>query len=345
MIHITPHALERYQERIDRHATNESVLWAIVEGEHINPPVAMTLMGRRPKSFTQGDRFVITPCRRGMLIINHVGEVKTCVALSSTSSAIVRNPNQEEINLLREEIEKLKRANENQRRQIKNQTKVVKSLTNGKTEVELLSEALDKLHRTMESGRQVYTRKTKEAQEKIAECDDLIFWLFSHTYLDEADLKRCILDRFPWINQKREEDRFHKRLKGIYQEWAEWPEILRRALPGLFTQDALELLKTVEPTQAIKATQTLLERAQEQIDRPALEIQVNYTDMLPVYVAGEKRSLHKLWSLVSDEPYPGLRQATKKIKSYLEDMITLHEILPDDNVVESMMYLIGSEYE
>lgn len=85
----TTHALDRYRERIDPRATERDVEWAVIAGRGIEPDVAMAMMHRKRRRHEQGDRFVITACGRGILVINLHGAITTVTLLSSVISPVI----------------------------------------------------------------------------------------------------------------------------------------------------------------------------------------------------------------------------------------------------------------
>lgn len=74
-IRVTDHALDRWIERIDRRGDAGDIERALIMGAAVSTDVAMTILGRRPTSHQPGDLFVLTPCGRGLIVVNADGLV------------------------------------------------------------------------------------------------------------------------------------------------------------------------------------------------------------------------------------------------------------------------------
>ena len=88
-IRSSVHARDRYRERVDPTAEYDDVCWAAVEGRGVATSVAMALVGRNPDAHQDGDRFVVTPCGRAMLVISGSGMVITVVELALDAQRVL----------------------------------------------------------------------------------------------------------------------------------------------------------------------------------------------------------------------------------------------------------------
>lgn len=68
-VYVFDHALDAYQIHFPQ-ALHRELLYALTQGEEIETQTAMGLLGRKPSSFKEGDRFVLATHRRGLFVVS-----------------------------------------------------------------------------------------------------------------------------------------------------------------------------------------------------------------------------------------------------------------------------------